>query len=142
MAKLSTFIYCLNTEKIVAPDGKGESVNAHGILSNITPEFIPGSYSFSIIFTLLGIDVSKSNLIRIQFGSTNGEENLVDTGDISLPPHEVANDYGFPKEYRGLTMSMDIRNVVLKNEGLYNTVVTVNGESFSDNEIYVKGKQN
>ena len=49
MAKLTNLIYCLNAERVSANDGKGDSINAMGVLSALTPEFVPGTFSFSII---------------------------------------------------------------------------------------------
>ena len=50
MAKISGFVYCLNAERITAPDGKSEMTNAVGIVSTIMPEYVPGAFSFSIVF--------------------------------------------------------------------------------------------
>lgn len=48
MIKISNFIYCLNS---VTTE---EEANALGVLSAITPEFIPGSFSFSVFMQYFG----------------------------------------------------------------------------------------
>ena len=138
MARLGNFIYCLNAERVPAVNGKGDTINAMGVLSALTLEFMPGTFSFSIIFSVLDADASQRNEIQIIFSK---EDNvLIDSGVISIPPIESTDNYDLPKEYKGLNMSMDFRNVIFKEEGLYQTKVMFNGQEVGINEIYVKGK--
>lgn len=142
MAKLTNFIYCINAERVPSNEGKGESINAMGVLSALTPEFVPGTFSFSIIFSVLDVDVSTNNTIQIKFSKDGEEKNLVNTGVITIPPLPNDDDViRLPKEYKGLNMSMDFRNVIFETEGLYNTSVIFNGSLLADNFIYVKGKR-
>lgn len=141
MARLTNFIYCLNVERIQAIDGKGESINAIGILSAITPEFVPGTYSFSVVFSVLDIDFSGNNTIQIIFSKEGVQEPLVDSGVIALSPMADENEIGLPKEHRGLNMSMDFRNIVFESEGLYHTTVYFDGVLLEKASVYVKGKR-
>ena len=54
MAEVKNFIYCLNVNTV---DGRTDIV---GVLNAMTPEYIPGLFSFSISFTLLGISEGRS----------------------------------------------------------------------------------
>ena len=137
MARLANFIYCLNAERRVATDGVGESMNAMGVLPIITPEFVPGSFSFSIIFSIQGVDTEKANTMQILF--SKGDVILVDSGVITMPPMPTLKDDGLPMEYKGLNMSMDLRNVVFREDGLYTTTIILNNENLRSNSIYVKG---
>lgn len=139
MARLTNFIYCLNAERIAAPDGSGESMNARGVLPVITPEFVPGTFSFSIIFSIQGIDIGNSNTMQILF--LKEDKALVDSGVITIPPMTNLKEDGLPMEYKGLNMSMDLRNVVFEKEGVYTTKIILNKEEIGDNPIYVKGKR-
>lgn len=141
MAKLTNFIYCINAERIPAGDGKGESINAMGVLSALTPEFVPGTFSFSIIFSVLDVEVSGNNTIQIIFSKDGEEKGLIDSGIITIPPMPTENEIGLPDEYKGLNMSMDFRNVIFEAEGLYDTAVFFNGQLLGHNPIYVKGKR-
>lgn len=138
MARLGNFIYCLNAERVPAVNGKGDTINAMGVLSALTLEFMPGTFSFSIIFSVLDADASQRNEIQIIFSKE--DTVLIDSGVISIPPIESTDNYDLPKEYKGLNMSMDFRNVIFKEEGLYQTKVMFNGQEVGINEIYVKGK--
>lgn len=141
MARLTNFIYCINAERVPSNEGKGESINAIGVLSALTPEFVPGTFSFSIIFSVLDIDISANNTIQIIFSKNGEEKNLVNSGVITIPPLPNGDEIGLPNEYKGLNMSMDFRNVIFETEGLYNTSVIFNGQLLADNFIYVKGKR-
>ena len=139
MAELKNFIYCLNAERIQTPDGKGDTINAMGVVSALTPEFVPGAFSFAIIFSILDLNINEDNKIQIIFKSKDGKE-LVNTGEIKLPLLPE-NDTNLPKEYSGLNMSMDFRNVVFEEEGVYTTQVIFNDVQLSDCSIYVKGRR-
>lgn len=141
MAKLTNFIYCINAERVPANDGSGDSINAMGVMSALTPEFVPGTFSFSIIFSVLDVDVSENNTIQIVFSKDGENNSLVNSGIITIPPIANVDEVGLPNEYKGLNMSMDFRNVIFETEGLYNTSVFFNEKLLATNPIYVKGKR-
>ena len=140
MATLANFLYCLNAERHQNPQGQGESINAMGVLTVFTPEFVPGAFSFSILFSVLDIDANANGQIRIVFKDDKGNE-LINTGDITIPP--VPTDVGvqLPSKYVGYNLSMDFRNVVFESEGEYATDVYFNGVLLGTNPIYVKGRR-
>lgn len=141
MARVENFVYCLNAERIPVKGKQGDTINAMGVLSVISPEFIPGSFSFSIVFSILGMDLNNTNQIRIQF-KDDSQKVLIDTDNLSIPPMSSDNEMHLPKEYCGLNLSMDFRNVVFERDGLYNTVVMLNEEIIGSAEIYAKGRRN
>ena len=51
MAKVSDVIFCLRAVNI-----DGEGTCAQGILTTLTPEYIPGLFSFAVVITLLDIE--------------------------------------------------------------------------------------
>ena len=140
MAKLASFIYCANAEKMSNPEKKEESINAIGVFATLTPEYVPGMFSFSVIFSILGIDTSTANQVRIVFAKSGKEKNLLDTGNISIPPLAEKEEIILPPDYRGMIMSMDFRNIVFEEDGLYSAKVFLNDEDLGDNNIYVQGK--
>lgn len=140
MARLANFLYCLNAERQQDPQGKGESINAMGVLTVLIPEFIPGLFSFSIIFSVLDIDPHSDSQIKVAFKDNAGNV-LTDTGNITLPPMPADPDIHLPSKYVGYNLSMDFRNVVFENEGEYTTEVYFNNVLLSTTPIFVKGRR-
>ena len=143
MANLKSFIYCANAERaqIKTPSGMvAESLNAIGIITTITPEFIPSTFSFAIVFSILEIDITKEHVIRVIFSNNEGDI-IADTNDIKLPEDKSENKLELPPEFVGLNLSLDFRNVVFEKEGTYNTEVYFDGGSLGKNSIYVKSKR-
>ena len=97
MAKLANFIYCISADRVPANDGKGVSINAMGVMTALTPEFLPGTFTFSVIFSVLDIDVSVDNSIRIVFSKDGEEADLVNTGIIMLPPMPEPDEVELPR---------------------------------------------
>lgn len=141
MASLANFLYCLNAERVDENGGTGSNINALGILATITPEYVPGAFSFSIIFTVLDIDITKTdNTVQVKFCREHDGKALIDSGILQMP--SMSDDgIDLPKEYRGLNMSMDCRNVVFETEGIYTAQIYFNGEFLGEKQIYVKGKR-
>lgn len=140
MAKLANFLYCLNTERQQASQDKGESINAMGVLTVLTPEFVPGLFSYSIIFSILDIESTSDGQIKIVFKDSTGKE-LINTGNITMPPAPSDVDIQLPSKYVGYNLSMDFRNVIFENEGEYTTDVYFNNALIGSNPIYVKGRR-
>ncbi len=136
-AKVSTLFYCLGTDKqgdINAP------LNAVGILPALTPEFIPSAFSFSIVIGIVGIKDDKVHTMDIIFKDNYGNP-LVEAKSINLPFNDAnATGLDLPIEASGIMLGMDLKNVILKENGMYSTSVTFDGVHLGDYDIYVKGK--
>lgn len=143
MASLENFIYCLNAERVVNENGEiGSNINALGVLATITPEYVPGAFSFSVIFTVLGVDMSSAeNTVQVKFCRENDDKILVDSGILQLPAMPDDTGIELPGEYKGLNMSMDCRNVVFESEGVYVARIYFNEKFLGEKKIYVKGKR-
>lgn len=141
MVSLTNFIYCLNAERKPPIEGQGDSINAIGVLSVMTPEFVPGTFSFSIIFSVLGVDIKESNELRVVFQGEGQDKALVDTGNIRVPPMPNEDSVKLPPECLGYNLSMDFRNVVFESDGYYTTEVYLNDKPIGSRSIYVKGKR-
>lgn len=64
MAKVSNFLYCLNTIT------NENEANVLGVLSAITPEYIPGTFSFSVFCSILDLSIGN-HIVKMQFKSPN-----------------------------------------------------------------------
>ena len=138
-AKVAYFMYCSSVERKVFPGGN-DIVCAVEPLSCLTPEYVPGVFSFSIVFSIIGIDVTKdSNTIRLAMYDAN--ENIVfDSSIIQLPPFPSEED-NIPKDFKGINMSMDLKNVNFVADGVYYSRIECNGVVLSEHSIYVGGKK-
>lgn len=132
MARISNIIYCMNTMN-QQNDG---NLNANSIISAITPDYVPGAFSFSVIVIILDIETTAHKL-DLQFIAPNGEV-VVDMPDVPIPPNMEPGN--LPKEYNGVNISMDWQNIVFKQSGLYNLKIFFDGEDLGLHPILVKGK--
>lgn len=130
MARISNFIYCLNS---IASDTEA---NAYGILSAITPDFVPGSFSFSVLCSILGLE-NGNHSIKMQFIAPD-EEVLVDINGVI--PYERKTDNNLPEDQIGLNISTAWQNVTFKCSGMYTTVVKIDDIDCGSYHIFVKGK--
>jgi hypothetical protein len=139
MPHVSMFMYCENATNDMTP--QGPKLNITGPLHILTPMFVPGMFSFSIVFGILDLETDIDHAIRVIFrSSVAGEEHLIDTGkDILIPRNSEKND--LPKDMRGLMMSLDFKNVVFRSEGLFLTEVLFDGESLGQFPIKVRGSE-
>ncbi|MGG2943074.1 hypothetical protein ABEO51_08115 [Bacillus safensis] len=137
MPTITSFIYCEKTET----DQNGKLILVQPLLV-LTPAFLPGMYSFSIAVGIKGIPDQMK--LRILFISPNSQDQpLIDTTGINVTKKNVVEDHIIdllPEEEIGINFNMDLRNVVLKTEGYYKTVVMINEEVIGEFPIYVKGK--
>ena len=131
MARISDVIFCLN-----ASNTENGGVSANTILNVITPEYIPGLFTFSVIILILDIDPGIEQRLLIEFISPNGEEVIRIEDVIPVLPH----DSNLPCEYKGINIAMDWNNVNLKVSGQYLIKISVNGELLKEKSIFVKGK--
>lgn len=131
MEYISSFIYCDNIQIEMTPQGpRHQVVNPLQVLS---PVSIPSNYSFSIACNVAGFDVTKENRVRVCFLAPSG--NMVnDTGEIKF---QIPQEQIKPNRPNVMQLNLDMRNVVLKEEGLYSTNVYVNGEEIGNYKISV-----
>ena len=69
------------------------------------------------------------------------KNNLVEAKDILISANQLQRgEQSLPKEYRGIVLGMDLRNVIIKQEGVYFTEVYFDRKKLGDFDIYVKAK--
>ena len=133
--KLNFFIYAINVKTL-----PGGPLNAENILSVMNIDYLPGAFSFSIVFNIFGMDEGEDHIVKIKFFNKDDNEIILETDSINLPKSPLEPDESVPAEYRGYMMTLDFKNVVFKKPGAYSTTIIVDGVEFADNDIYVKGK--
>jgi hypothetical protein len=133
MPKISTFMYC---EEAI---GNGQKMQISGPLQIITPLFVPGMFSFAVVFGILDVDLSTcSYSLQVKFLSPQKDEILIDSGVLQLDKQQQSENK-LPPEMRGVMFNFDFRNVPFRQEGIYKTVILLNGEEIGEFPIQVKG---
>lgn len=131
MANVSDVIFCLRATNV-----EGQGACATTILTALTPEYIPGLFTFSVIITLLDIDASMGHQLMVDFISPT-EENVI---HVDSPLPAINEESNLPQQYKGINIAMDWNNVNLKVSGEYNIKITVDGILLKEKRIFVKGK--
>ena len=128
MAKIYDIIFCLN-----ATNFPGQGACANTILSAITPEYIPGLFTFSVVMTIT--DLLAEHSIEIDFASENDQVVHLEGSIPSIPDNS-----NLPNEHKGINLTLDWNNINFKEAGLYTLTVKVDGEFIGSKSIFVKGK--
>lgn len=131
MARISDIIFCLR-----ATNTDEQGACAMTVLTALSPEYIPGLFTFSVIITVLDIEPEKEHDITIDFISPTNEKVVHIESQI---PH-IEDNSNLPQEHKGLNLAMDWNNINLKVSGLYNIQVAFDGILLQEKSIYVKGK--
>ena len=138
MPEIKNFIYCMGTKSDTRPGEERRVTSVEGIQNCLLPDYIPGNFSFSIVFSLLDLEPGEEYCVEVSFNHENEEVARVE--DIQLTGR-IDNKYNVPEKFFGYQIAIDFRNVLLNEEGVYHTIVSLNGEEKGDYPIYVKAKQ-
>lgn len=131
--KVHDIIFCMKAINV-----EGEGVSANNVLSAINPEYIPGLFSFSVVFTILDIDYEKEQSLCVELVSPYGDR-VVEIDGLLIPKVEIP-DTTMPKEYVGINLAMDWVNVDFKCSGEYILNVFEQKQIIGSKTIFVKGK--
>ena len=133
MAKISSFIICDTIVNLMTPQGDSvpQLVSPQPVLR---PPFIPGSFSFGISIGVIDVEFQEVNTIKVIIVSPKGEETY-NSGEINL--ESIPQDELLPKEYQGFILSIDVRNMIIDQDGVYSVEIFVNNESVGRREIPV-----
>ena len=118
MPSINNFLFCLNT------NNSNGTNNVNGILCAITPEYVPGLYSFGVNFAILDL-AEGTHSICLNFKDSEGT-CIASIGETPLNYTKDAND--------------NLPNVDIKHSGIYSMEVILDGTTLGTYEIYVKGK--
>lgn len=135
MPTLGSVLYCEGISQMDTPGGTKQQIN--GLMVNMRPMFVPGLFSFSIVIPIKGLDLMRQHEVQIMFKCRETGEVSLDTGKNIIHATEAETD--LPLEETGIVMNLDFRNVIINNEGYYDTEVYIDGEMIGKGPIYVKG---
>lgn len=132
MPRIGTFVYCEDTELI---DGKMHAINP---LLNLSPPFVPGTYSFAVLFGILDVDFEVDHILNFRFYDSQNEL-VMDSGEINLQSR--GHNTTLPRDWWGYMFNFNMRNLPLRHEGVYRSELFVDGEKIGDFPIYVRGTE-
>lgn len=131
MEYISSFTYCDSIQTEMTPHGpRHQIVNPLQVLAPIA---VPGNYSFSIACHIAGFDTEKENSIEIKFLSPK-KEVIYQTGDVKF---QIPKEHIKTNEATVMQFNIDMRNIVLRECGLYDTVIYFNGNQLGNYKIQV-----
>lgn len=131
MVEIKNFVYCLNINTAE------ERTDIVGLLTAMTPEYIPGLFSFSISFALLNITEGEHSLV-VKF--KNPEREVIAEIDNAIVSYKKDENSNLPDEHMGINVAAGLQNVNFRKSGLYSTEVILDGTSIGEYFIFVKGK--
>lgn len=131
MVEIRNFVYCLNVNTV---EGRTDIV---GLLNAMTPEYVPGLFSFSISFTLLNISEGEHSLI-VKF--KNPDKEVIAGIDNAIVSYKKDENSNLPDEQLGINIAAGLQNVNFKRAGLYSTEIVLDGTSIGEYYIFAKGK--
>ena len=131
MPSINNFMFCLSS------NNSNGTNNINGVLCAITPEYVPGLYSFGVNFAILDLAEGAHNLC-LRFKDSEGA-NVAFIGDTVV---NYTKDPGsnLPDKYLGVNVAANFQNVDIKHSGMYSMDVIFDGSSLGTFEIFVKGK--
>lgn len=131
MEYISSFIYCDSIQTEITPQGpKPQIVNPLQVLAPIA---IPSNYSFAVACNLAGFNAEIENCVRLKFVSPS-QQVIYDTGNINFKIPTEQLQAGKPA---AMQFNLDLRNLVLRECGLYSTKVYFNSNPIGEYKIEV-----
>ena len=111
--------------------------NINGVLCAITPEYVPGLYSFGVNFAILDLAEGAHNLY-LRFKDSDG--NNVASIENAVVNYSKDSSSNLPDKYLGVNVAVNFQNVDIKHSGMYYMDVILDGSPLKTFEIFVKGK--
>ena len=132
MAYISSFTYCDSIQTQFTPEGPQKRiVNPLQVLSPIA---IPGNYSFSISCNIADVSIGDPHTIIVEFvGPNDTRNNNPVKVNFSLDSQMIDQEKSFP----GIALELDMRNTIIKEDGIHTTRVLLDNELLGEYKIKV-----
>lgn len=131
MPYISSFTYCDSIQTEMTSQGPQPKIVRP--LQVLTPIALPSNYSFAIACNIVDFDVKIENSVRICFVSPSGQI-VNDTNEIKfqIPREQIKVNRPSVMQF-----NLDMRNVILREEGTYVTRIFINGDQIGEYKIAV-----
>jgi len=133
MPKLTMFVVCDSVGSFT-PQPNVSIPQLTGPQVVLRPVFIPGTFSFGIAAGVLGVDLKHNNEVQFTIKAPNGSI-IQDSGKSSIPILAAIEEDVLPDEYQGFMLTLDVRNLIIEEEGVYTFTLMINDEIIGSHEI-------
>lgn len=79
----------------------------------ITPDVVPGNYSFVVSFGFVDIPIRDKHSLSIAIVSPNGKRSCL------IEEQELLSDQTIQGSHQGMAMNIDVRNFLFEEKGSY-----------------------
>ena len=102
----------------------------------LSPVAIPGNFSFAISCNIAGFEKDKEHSLTIILYSPDGTECIRPVSDVkfTFDSKVIGNEAA---KTPGLSLNVDLRNVVLRSSGLYKAIVYMDERPIGEYPIEV-----
>lgn len=134
MTSVENLVFCQNS-KI---DNSGRMI-IENLFTTILLPFLPTQFSFSIVFTVLGINPKAEHNLKLIFKNKNTNEIVFDTNNI--PINNLTSNNDVPLEFQSINFNINLQNLIFKDGGIYVAIVYFDENNIGEREIFVYAKQ-
>lgn len=106
----------------------------------IQPDAIPGNFSFVIAFNIFDLTPQRENVLSIAFISPTGvRTEMMHERNVKLPIDDEESALPADRKH-AVSMNLDVRNFLFREEGIYTFSVVLNGNEYEHSfPVYKKG---
>jgi len=106
-----------------------------GPLNTLKPPYIPGAFSFSVVFGMRGFKLNAKHVIRLVFKDPDGKE-IRQLGPFPLQvPGDVEPDKS--DEYREFIADIHLQNITFEQEGIHTAEIYLDDKKIDEFSIPV-----
>ena len=132
MPNISTFMLCDSIQNIPTVDG-GFVPGLFSPQLALRPRVIPGAFTFGVAVGIVGVDLTKENILRAEILNPEGKTVFAQADEMLKVVSK--DDVHLPKDNQGFILCTEIRNLGIETEGNYKFVVYINNEKIGEKEI-------
>ena len=121
MAKVTMFMLCDTVNNVPGVQGVVPHLVSPQVV--LRPMFIPGNFSFGVSIGVQEVDLKKNT--KLQFWVIAPSGKIIQESQITEIP-AVGQEDTIPAEQQGFVMNLDIRNLVIDEEGKHIFKLKVN----------------
>lgn len=119
--------FILFADEVFNPNPAGNELMIKNPKIALTPEYVPGQFSFFLIFSLLDLEEKG---YKMAFVFRHEETGEVAVAQDSLPfDFKKDNPEVLNPNINGTIINLHLNNIILKHEGKYSFTVTLDGIS-------------